>query len=227
MFSNNNKVYYPLEQHFSARDIKENWSNWVWQEQNAIQTVSRLFDVFPQLGGEEKRKIVDAEKYLRFKITPYILSMIQVDEKSLPVPNDPVWNQFVPSWDTPDYPPVNIGELQENWELPEEMITPILQHKYANRVNFRIQNTCLAYCMYCFEAKRVLDRNSTKRSFTETYFKESLNYIKRNGEIEEIVISGGEPLTFSNERLDKLLATFREIKKIRAIRIQTLSLIHI
>jgi len=214
---------FPIEKYFNL----DSWYDWQWQEQHATHSITKLFQFFPNLDSFIKKSIYQTEGKLRFKLTPYLLSLIQLNRLTLnPLPNDPIWTQFIPRFDQKDQSNLNIRDYVENWEMPEEMVNPILQHKYSNRVNFRIQNSCLAYCMYCFEAKRVLDVASLKESFKLKYFDESIAYIKRHPEVEEVVISGGEPLVLSNEKLRIALSRIRDLKQIRAIRIQTRAFVH-
>jgi lysine 2,3-aminomutase len=149
---------------------------------------------------------------------------MDVDETLSPTPDDPIWMQYVPHLLTNESDPIDL--LDENWEEPKDMVTPILQHKYPNRANFRIQNSCLAYCMYCFEAKRVLASEQIKEGYSQSLFKDSVEYVRRHPEIEEIVLSGGEPLVLNNEKLGHVLSQIRSIRSVRAVRIQTRALSH-
>jgi lysine 2,3-aminomutase len=214
---------YPVKELFRCNPDTDLWQNWHWQERCALKTVDALQGAFPGVPTARWQGLRTLSAFLRFKVTPHMLSLIQVDEPLAPAPNDPIWAQFVPTFADPD---TRIGDFDENWELPEEMINPIVQHKYQNRINLRIQNRCLAYCMYCFEAKRVLDTASRKGAFTHSHFEDGLEYVRRNPGIEEVVISGGEPLILSNEVLGGILNQLRQIKQIKAIRIQTRALTH-
>lgn len=197
------------------------WSNWRWQQTNAIRDIEGIKRMFPELRQETLSIIENNIKLIRFQLTPYVISIIKADSINRYLTDNPLWKIYVPSSSKlADSTPIS-EFLNDNWELPADMINPILQHKYENRVNFRIQNHCLSYCLYCFEAKRVLDRESSVGSFSEEYFTEALDYIQQHREVEEVVISGGEPLTLSNEKLDSILSKIRQIEHVRAVRIQT------
>jgi lysine 2,3-aminomutase len=199
------------------------WFNWKWQEKFAIKSTKQLIEIFPNLDNDLKKKICLNEEVLKIKLTPYLISLMKIDEKRNPILHDPIWSQFVPCFDVKSGA---ISTFNENWELEDEMITPILQHKYYNRVNVRIQNSCHSYCTYCFEAKRVLDKHTNKRPFNIKDLDIICEYICENNHIEEIVISGGEPLMLDNKILEKALLKFRNIKQIKTIRIQTRVLTH-
>ena len=197
------------------------WFDWRWQQANAIRDIEGIKKVFPHLQQDVLTTIEKNIGLIRFQLTPYLLSLVRLDKNNSPISDDPIWNIYVPaSSRIAEYDPISTF-LNENWELPEDMINPILQHKYENRVNFRIQNHCLSYCLYCFEAKRVLDRKSEVGSFSEEYFTQAIDYIQQHHEVEEVIISGGEPLTLSNEKLETILQKIRQIVHVSAVRIQT------
>jgi lysine 2,3-aminomutase len=206
-------------------ELKSQWFDWEWQQKNAVSSVESLTSIFPNLPSSVT---IDLQKYathLRFKLTPYLLSLIQLDEKGNPLLNDPILNQFVP-FSEGSLSIANGNSLSENWELPEDMVTPIFQHKHKNRALFRIQNSCLSYCMYCFEAKRVLDKQSEKKSFRVDFFSESIQYLETNLEIEEVIISGGEPLVLPNSKLKYIIEEVSKINHIKSIRIHTRAVTH-
>jgi lysine 2,3-aminomutase len=203
---------------------RSKWEDWKWHEQNAIHNINDLFEKYPAFKSIIKLENIDKNIPYHFKITPYMFSLLKTNNNKVCFDKDPIWNQYFPNELDDSYS--NISKLRENWEIPEEMITPILQHKYYNRVNFRIQNQCLAYCMYCFEAKRVLDKNSKKESFCLSHLNDSIQYIKSKKSIQEVVISGGEPLMLSNNKLDIILSKIRNINHIKFIRIQTKAFVH-
>lgn len=197
------------------------WADWKWQQTHAVRDTDGLRRVYPGLDADTCARIDANSRRVRFQLTPYMLSLIRESPNGKPLPSDPTWNLYVPSYDPlPNEGPIS-KLLGDNWELSEDMVTPILQHKYDNRVNFRIQNRCLAYCAYCFEAKRVLDKESHLEGFSDDWFRRSIEYIRSHENVEEVVISGGEPLTLSNEKLDSICHEIRSIPQIRALRIQT------
>jgi lysine 2,3-aminomutase len=204
----------------------DEWENWVWHQKNAITSVDKIMGVFPSFEKSLAQKIKVLESKVKFKITPHLLSLVKTNKKGIPLINDPILNQFIPYFlkTYSSFTPIN--KLNENWELEGDMINPILQHKYPNKVLLRIENTCLSLCMFCFEAKRTLDFNKNKERFTKNYFVASLDYIKRYPNIKEIVLSGGDPLQLSNINLEFILKGIREMDNDIAIRIHTRSSTH-
>src|SRR6201999_245868 len=91
-------------------------------------------------------------KERRIGLTPYVLSLMQCDPAMRrPQADDVLWRQLVPEW-AEQASAIEYNGETENWELQDEMKTPICQHKYPNRVILRVANVCHSYCQFCYEA---------------------------------------------------------------------------
>ena len=207
----------------------KDWNNWSWQEQNVITKPEQLAEYFPNIKKEYFKGLFSEN--LLVKITPYILHQIPEDISPEKLEKNPWFLQFFP-----------LGKLYkekadsykkgENWEKNEEFPTSNIHHKYTNRALIRLSN-CLGHCNFCFEFMRVLEKNKPIfKKFLWGDWKKSLEYIEKHPEIEEVVLSGGEPLLLSDEKLDSILSDIRKIKnsegkpKIKFIRIHTRALTH-
>ena len=141
------------------------------------------------------------------RINPYYLSLIQ----SI---NDPLWKQAVPD-------PI---ELNDSICIPdplaEETLSPVpnLVHKYPDRVLFLVTNECSMYCRFCTRKRKV---GTPMMRISEKSIEAGIDYIRRNSRIREVLISGGDPLLLSDEKLNSLLTRLRSIPSVEVIRIGT------
>ncbi len=94
---------------------------------------------------------------------------------------------------------------------------PQLVHRYGSRALFTPTTVCPVHCRYCFRKNEL---NATDELFQQDFLK-TLAYLKEHPEISEIIFTGGDPLTLSNEKIDKYLKSFSEIKSIKDIRFHT------
>lgn len=94
---------------------------------------------------------------------------------------------------------------------------PQLIHRYKNRVLFTPTTVCPIHCRYCFRKNEL---NSPNEIFQQD-FEKTLSYLNEHSEISEIIFTGGDPLTLSNEKLKKLLDEFSRISSIKDIRFHT------
>lgn len=200
------------------------WSDWKWQQRNAVKSSRQLREYFPACSAHILELIDRHVKTRRFQVTPYYLSLIRCgDQSGNPDSNDPLWKQVIPIEMSEDHPYGYDGET-ENWELPSEMVTPIAQHKYDNRIIVRYANVCHAYCQFCYEALRTLDKESTKASFDRNSWQATLKYVQNNSDVEEVILSGGEPLMHTDDQIDGVLSEMRAIRDDIVLRIHTRAL---
>ncbi|MDD5475633.1 MAG: KamA family radical SAM protein, partial [Syntrophales bacterium] len=110
------------------------------------------------------------------------------------------------------------GEQED--PLSEELHTPVpgLVHRYPDRVLFLVADFCSTYCRYCTRS-RMVGRRNTGRQRTMDRWKAGIEYIESNRQIRDVVISGGDPLTLSDDRIEWLLARLRKIPHVEILRI--------
>jgi lysine 2,3-aminomutase len=94
---------------------------------------------------------------------------------------------------------------------------PQLIHRYRSRALFTPTTICPVHCRYCFRKNEL---NAQEEMF-QADFRGTVGYLKDHPEITEIIFTGGDPLTVSNEKLEKYLKTFSELGSIRDIRFHT------
>jgi lysine 2,3-aminomutase len=93
-------------------------------------------------------------------------------------------------------------------------VAPQLIHRYPSRVLFTATNICPVHCRYCFRKNELNAQDDLfQKSFEQTFF-----YLENHKEVSEIIFTGGDPLTLSNDVLDKTLLSFAKIKHIKDIR---------
>ena len=200
------------------------WTDWHWQQRSAIRSLEQLREVFPRLSADAVRALQMTARTRRFQLTPYFLSLVgRTPDGEAPVADDPMWRQVLPVW-AETAAAYDYDGVTENWEMPSEMVTPIAQHKYPDRVIVRLANVCFAYCQFCYEALRTLEKETTKASFQHEHWAATVEYVRGNSDIFEVILSGGEPLMHTDALLDRVLSDLRGIERPLAIRIHTRAL---
>lgn len=185
------------------------WNDWRWQLRNSIKNIEELSSVF-QLDVYEKKRLEEILLKYPFAITPYYLSLIDKTN-----PRDPIKMQCIPS--------LREGMLYHEIEddpLGEERdsVLPGLVHRYPDRVLLTLTNMCPVYCRHCTR-KREWCNEKWVRSHAE--LEGMYGYIRRHREVRDVILSGGDPLTLSTERIDAVLKNLRNISHVEIIRIGT------
>lgn len=176
-----------------------------WQEsiKENITNVDQLENHIRILPSEKKvlRRIT---KLHPMSITKYYLSLIDKNDK-----NDPIRKMIVPSSDE--------LSLDGNFDTSGEHSNtkaPGLQHKYKQTALILCTNRCAAYCRFCFRKRLVgLSNNEILKRFND-----AVSYIKKHKEIDNILITGGDPLILPTETIKKFLELLCSIDHIKYIR---------
>lgn len=183
----------------------EIWNDWKWQLKNGVRTVDHLSE-FLNLRRDEIEKILEVNNLYPFVISPYYLSLINLKDI-----NDPVRKQVVP--DIKEIEIVSKNSDDDPLAEREKMPVAGLIHRYPDRVVILVTNNCAANCRHC-NRKRNWLKNDTALNI-----KESINYLKNNSEVREVILSGGDPLLLQTERLKNLLDEINSVNHIKVIRI--------
>jgi lysine 2,3-aminomutase len=96
------------------------------------------------------------------------------------------------------------------------MPVPGLVHRYPDRVLFLVTDRCASYCRYCTRSRVVSGVSDQK---LETQWEMAIDYLKRTPQVRDVLLSGGDPLLFSDAKLEKLLTKLHAIPHIQFIRI--------
>lgn len=189
----------------------EKWQDWHWQMQNSVSTIDTLRAVI-HLSETEVQGVEAATAHLKMRISPYICTLMQGNN-----PDDPLRKQFVPSnqevlsaEDALLYSDVNA----------DDTYSPVhgLVHRYPTKVLIFPSNYCGSYCRYCFRRKLNRDVETT---LSKAEFQEIIKYLQNHPEIEEVILSGGDPLVLSDSFLDYILSEIRNVQTVQIIRIHS------
>jgi len=191
----------------------EDWNDWRWQQRNRVTTLEELEKVI-DLTDEERNAFEESHARFHMAITPYYASLMDPED-----PNCPVRLQSVPKMGELLVLPTDMEDpLAEERDMP----VPGITHRYPDRVLFYITHNCPVYCRHCTRKRKVSDPSSAA---AKKQIEDGLAYIEAHPEIRDVVISGGDPLSLSDERLDYILGRLRAIPHIEIFRIGTRNLV--
>lgn len=159
----------------------------------------------PQISPADRILLKDVTDCFSFRANGYYLSLINWDD-----PEDPLRRIVIPDPAELD----DWGELDASCEH-RFTVAPGLEHKYPDTGLLLTTNVCGGVCRFCFR-KRLFMRENRE---TTLDYAPALDYIRRHEEINNVLLSGGDPLMLSTGRLARLLGTLRKIEHVRIIRI--------
>lgn len=184
------------------------WNDWNWQIRNSITRTDQLRR-FITLNENETIALQNLEGRLPLRITPYYLSLIVNGGE-----NNPLRKMKIPtSEELLLSPEEKADSLNETGSSP----VPGLIHRYPDRVLFLVTQFCSAYCRYCTRSHSVGKLSQMPQSKWDS----AIRYIATHPEVRDVLISGGDPLTLPDHKLEYLLSALRRIEHVEIIRIGT------
>ena len=133
-------------------------------------------------------------------VTPYMAQLMDRDD-----PQCPIRLQYLPSFHE-ETKPEFATMLDQLGEEGDTVPGTSIVHRYPRRVLFLVSNTCATLCRFCTR-KRMVSQPSG--SVHKDEIEHSIDYIAANTQIQDVLLSGGDPLTFDDERLDYILGAIR------------------
>jgi lysine 2,3-aminomutase len=199
--------FHPSEMDLWPDASREQWQDYRWQLKNRVSSLSAL-ESRMELSQEERAGVLLAGHKLAMSITPHFFQLIDRND-----PECPIRRQVIP-------------RIEEAWSAPEEMADPCgedrhmpvpgLVHRYPDRVLFLVTDRCASYCRYCTRSRVVSGVGDQQ---LEIQWEAAFNYLEKNSSIRDVLLSGGDPLLLSDDKLDRILTRLRSIPHIQFVRI--------
>lgn len=166
-----------------------------------ITDIERL----PHLTEDEKKALRPVIDKFVFRLNDYYLKLIDWSDL-----NDPIRRLVIP----------NVSELQEygRWDASDEDTNYVVkgcQHKYPTTALLLVSEVCGSYCRFCFRKR--LFREDVKEAMPD--IQQGLDYISAHPEINNVLLTGGDPFILSTKKLGSILAALRSMDHVKIIRI--------
>ena len=182
--------------------------NWKIQLSQAITSVEKLLSMLELNPGLLPAGLQAAESFKLRVPMPYAAKIEKGNY------NDPLLRQILPVEDelniAPGFTRDPLGEQDAN-------ALPGVLHKYKSRILLISGSACAINCRYCFRRHFPYEENGFSRQDMENI----LSYLIKHPEINEVILSGGDPLMNSNQRLSQLLTPLDQLPQIKRLRIHS------
>jgi lysine 2,3-aminomutase len=191
-------------QHNASAD---EWADWRWQMRHRVDDEATLAR-YVRLTAAERAAIEATAGVFRWTITPYYASLMDALD-----PACPIRQQVVPQ--RAEVEPDIVGVVDPLDELGHSPVKNLV-HNYPDKVAFCVTSECAVYCRYCLRKRMVGDADFMMR---KDELREGLAYIAATPAIRDVLLTGGDPLVFSDANLDWLLGALRAIPHVEVVRI--------
>ncbi len=185
------------------------WNDWRWQSQHRVRKLEQ-FERMLTLSDDEREALHRGGTMLPVGVTPYYMSLLDAEDSQQPLRKTvvPTTGEFVRTLGEADDP------LGEDGHSP----VPGLIHRYPDRVLLLPLDFCSTYCRYCTRS-RVVGHGEIVPN--EQRLQAIFHYLEETKTVRDVLISGGDPLALSDEKLDWILGRLHSIPHIEFVRIGT------
>jgi lysine 2,3-aminomutase len=141
-------------------------------------------------------------------ITPYYASLMDPSDR-----NCPIRKRAIPTGKE-----VEISEEDMYDPLHEDVESPVrsITHRYPDRVLFLVTDQCSMYCRHCTRRRKAGD---TDKPMARKDIDMGIEYIKATPQVRDVLISGGDPLTMSDDFLEDIIQGVRKIPHVEIVRL--------
>ena len=187
----------------------QQWHDWRWQLRHRIRQLDQL-ERLCTLGEAERRALSQGGSLLPFAVTPYYMSLVDPADPQQALRRTVIPDQFefLRTYGEADDP------------LGEDSYSPVegIVHRYPDRVLFLVHDFCSTFCRYCTRS-RVVGQGELLPN--RERLQAGLDYLREHREVRDVLLSGGDPLTLADDKLDWLLGELRRIPHLQFLRIGT------
>jgi lysine 2,3-aminomutase len=197
----------PAKTHAKTRNDPRDWR---WQARNAVTTVDALAQAL-ELTPRELEGARRAEKAgLPIGITPYYLALCDRHD-----PRCPIRMQCVPD---AREGVTSVGDLDDPLGEEAHTVAPHLVRRYPDRALLLVSDRCAVYCRFCTRSRMVGQGGG---AVALEALEPALAYLRAHPEVRDVIVSGGDPLATSTERLVRIVRAVRAIASVDTIRLAT------
>jgi len=181
-----------------------------WKKELADATIS-AYKLIERLQLETCPDLVDEHSSFRCLVTESFIKKMQPGNI-----NDPLLRQVLPLSKENYLPAQHAGTIDPVGDI-NSLALPGLLHKYHGRALLISTGACAIHCRYCFRRHYPYQQSSCNSNALE----QACTYLKQHVEIDEIILSGGDPLVLDDEKLAKLIAQLETVAQLTTLRIHT------
>ena len=183
------------------------WNDWRWQMRHRFIKPEQ-FEKLLRLTTSERRGLAMTHEKFAVAVTPHFAELIDPDD-----PDCPIRRQVVPREEELLVGP---GDMTDPCGEDHDEVVPGLVHRYPDRVLLLALDTCAAYCRYCTRSRLV---NQGELDPLPRRLDAVVAYLEAHTEVRDVLLSGGDPLLMSEDRLDEVLGRIRAIPHIEFVRL--------
>ena len=185
---------------------QEDWTSYQWHYRNAIHDVETLSKIV-HLSEEEIEGIGKTTTQYRWQVSPHYASLMDPDDRHCPI-----FMQSVPT--ILEY--FGKEEREDHYAIVYNSPAPLITRLYPDRVIINVTNMCAMFCRHCLRKKDIAQKDTI---YPKEDVRAALDYIASCPEIRDVLLTGGDALSLSDDYLDWILTELEKIPRIEIKRL--------
>lgn len=151
------------------------------------------------------------ERLYRSRLSTHILTQILQEQNA---ESGTFRRQYLPSEQE------TVDDFGVSDPIGEEGHSPTtgLLHRYSSRAALYVTNACAAFCRFCLRKRKIGQRDFV---IGDEQLWRALDYVREHEEIREVIVTGGDPLTLTNEKFSEIVTAVRTIQHVEIVRVCT------
>ena len=186
------------------------WRDWRWQLRHAVSSADALEKALPLTVSEVEGARRAEREGLPLRVTPYYLSLVDRHD-----PHCPIRKQCVPDAREAETVP---GDLADPLGEVAHEVAPHLVQRYPDRVLLLATDRCALYCRFCTRSRMVGGEDG---AVSIDALGPAIAWLREHPEVRDVILSGGDPVAMSAERLVRVVSAVRSVPSVDTIRLAT------
>jgi len=184
----------------------KDWSNWKWQLKNSIRDVSTLARII-NLTGQDINDIKKTETQFRWSVSPYFASLMDPEDSDCPIRK-----QGIPT--IHEY--LDKELIRDPYAIVYNSPAPLITRLYGDRLIINITNMCAMFCRHCLRKKDIAHKDMI---YPKDDVQAAIDYIAQSPAVRDVLITGGDALSLSNDYIDWILTKLAKIPHVEIMRL--------
>ena len=188
------------------KTLNQKDTNWAKELSNGLINLNQMAERgYLNPSETQPEEMEEVKELFDFRVPESFFNQLDNEDPSIK-------NQVIPTKNE-----LNFAQEEEEDPIGDEAFSPVegITHRYADRVVLKPTYNCAVYCRFCFRRYKVSDSSANP---SWEVIQTALNYISSHTEIKEVILTGGDPLTLTDKRLQKICDALSHMKHIKAIR---------
>ena len=187
---------------------EDDWQDWRWHMRNVI-TDSGILSKIIDLDAKERKDLANVEKKYRWGVNPFFASLMDRKDR-----NCPIRLQSIPT----EKEILDISVEEDHETVQYNSPAPLITRLYPDRLIINVTNACSMFCRHCLRRRHIGGEN---QFYSKKDISLAIDYINENKEIRDVLVTGGDSFSLSDERLDWVLKQVHQIKHVEIKRLGT------